>query len=74
MLAPTEPVPIAAQRASELRLIGDDGRAGCVVRFTRGSDDAARQVILRVTEPYARYELWRGMEKLGGGARIVIGN
>jgi len=57
----------------DLRLIGDDGRSN-VMRFARASDAAAREVILSVREPYARYELWRGMERIAEGPRFVIGN
>src|SRR3569833_1215622 len=62
-----------ALRDYDLRLIGDDGRSN-VMRFARASDAAANEVILSVREPYARYELWRGMEKIAEGPRFVIGN
>ena len=72
MRAPARSV-IGSVRDYELRLIGDDGHMVNVLAFRRGSDDAARQAILEVREPYARYELWRGMDKIADGGRFVVG-
>ena len=71
--APDEKL-VPREREYELRLIADDGRTANLLRFTRKSDDAARQVILGVKDDYVRYELWRGMEKIAGGPRFVIGD
>lgn len=58
-----------------LRLVGDEGRTVDVLRFTRPCDQSAKEVILTVREPpYARYELWRGMEMIAQGKRFVIAN
>jgi hypothetical protein len=66
--------PRPIQRTYELRLINEDGRTLSVLTLTHGSDDAAKQAIFEVREPYARYELWRGKEKINEGPRFVIAN
>jgi len=65
---------IACQREYELRLIGADAGSPNVLRFTRTTDEAANEFVLTIKEPYERFELWRGMEKIADGPRFVIGN
>jgi hypothetical protein len=65
---------IAPLREYELRLIAGDGKPPNVLRFTRATDEAASQFVLTVKEPYERFELWRGMDKIADGPRFVIGN
>ncbi len=56
----------------ELRLFDCSGRSTKIFRFVRPNDDAARRVILNVPDDFERYELWRGMEKIDAGGRLIV--
>jgi hypothetical protein len=58
----------------ELRLIEADGRTVGLYSFECRDDERARASIFAVSEPYARYEIWREMEKIAEGSRFICAN
>lgn len=58
----------------ELRLLETGGRTIGLYSFDCRDDDHARASIFAISEPYARYEIWRGMEKIAEGSRFICAN
>jgi hypothetical protein len=59
----------------ELRLLEADGRTVALYALNCLNDERAKESIFSVTsEPYARYEIWRGMAKISEGARFICGD
>jgi len=58
----------------ELRLMEADGRTVGLYSFHSSDDEHARASIFAISEPYARYEIWRGMEKIAEGPRFICAN
>jgi hypothetical protein len=56
----------------ELRLLDARGLQVQILKFRRSSDESARRFILGVRDDYDRYELWRGMQMIDSGGRLII--
>jgi hypothetical protein len=59
----------------ELRLIEADGQTIGLYSFECRDDERARASIFAMGDtPYARYEIWHGMEKISEGHRFICAN
>ena len=58
----------------ELVLLGEQGAPKVIYATDCANDEAARRLILQIGIPYARYEIWRGMEKIAEGVRRIPAN
>ena len=55
----------------DLRLLEGAGETLRIYRLHCPCDERAKEAILSITDGYARYELWRGMECIARGGRFI---
>ena len=56
----------------ELKLLTHTGRMLRIYQLECLSDEQAKEVILAVADDYARFELWRGTERVAEGGQFIV--
>jgi hypothetical protein len=56
----------------EIRLINERGETSLVYLAQCASDEHAKETLARVEAPFARFEIWRGLQKVAEGEREAL--
>lgn len=56
----------------EIRLLNERGETALVYLVPCVSDEHAKETVAKMTTPFARFEIWRGLQKVAEGSREAL--